>query len=293
MAVAAGKRLVLVDAHRAVGVGVERPEVVGEFGPALGLHRAVKLSGHFLETKEEHAQDGEVEVGIGLEPGALGVVENLRRRGGGQDEAAFGVGLEQLGQASADFVAPIEIAAVGQRVGISQVTPLEVKQVRQPPGLRGREAVLRPTAEGLALERHDARDIHTVGAEEIMGEIAERSLTVPQEFQEHTAFHEVAGALVAHVSHLSVEVVVVVALPRWQCAGVRGPHALQRHRRRAVEILHQVIVAQDVWLRKLDMGRRPEVVPVAQMGAEPFLVARFEGLGDPFLGGADGVCCVS
>ena len=58
---------------------------------------------------------------------------------------------------------------------------------------------------------------------------------------------------------------MIVALPRRQPAGVGGPHALQRHRRRAlarrgaVEVLDEVVVAQRDGVRNRDARGGPEL----------------------------------
>jgi len=153
-----------------------------------------------------------------------------------------------------------------------------------------REAVVAPPAQGLPRQRHDARHRGARGVVEVLRELTEHRQQVPHEVEERAALVEAPGRLVRHVGHLRVEVVVVVALPRGQAAGVGGPDALERHGRRtpagcrAVEVLHEGVVAQDVRLGDGDAGLAPEVPPPGHVRLEHLLVAGGQGGCDPAVG---------
>ena len=215
----------------------------GSFGVA-------ESGGHFRQREEEHLHAGEVVVAVGLEERAARVVEDLGRAGERQPQQAVGAGLEQRAQADADLAAE-RVGAVAQEGGVAGVTPVQIKEVRVPGAHGGREAVLAPAAERLAGEAHHARHGGAGGVVEVPGELAEGGQPVPEVVEEARAFVEVAGGPVGDVGHLGVEVVVVIAFPRRQRAGVRRPDALQGHRRRAaarggaVEVAHQVVLLEN------------------------------------------------
>ncbi len=81
-------------------------------------------------------------------------------------------------------------------------------------------------------------------------------------------------ALITHVAHLGVEIVVIIALPRREGSGIRRPYPLQRHRRRpaprggSVEIADQIIVPLDVQLGNGDGRLRPELRPPGRVRPE-------------------------
>src|SRR5205823_3352386 len=98
------------------------------------------------------------------------------------------------------------------------------------------------------------------------GKCAEYRQQVPQEIQIAGPFVEMAGARIADISHLRVEVVMVIPLPRRQRTRVCGPNPLQRHRWRAaagssaVEIAHEIVFPEHGRFGNRDGGLLPESV---------------------------------
>ena len=91
-----GSGVVCVQQQRAVGVGVEVAQLLRGGGPVGAAWPVAAGVGHFGQREEEHFQAGEIVVAVGLEEGAAGVVEDLRRAGERQLQDAVGVGLEQV-----------------------------------------------------------------------------------------------------------------------------------------------------------------------------------------------------
>ena len=75
---------------------------------------------------------------------------------------------------------------------------------------------------------------------------------------------------------------MVVALPRREAPRVGGPHALQRHgrratpRRRAVEVADQVVVAEDGWIGNRHLRLAPEPGPPGRVGRSQRVPSRIE-----------------
>ena len=96
---------------------------------------------------------------------------------------------------------------------------------------RRRQGILAPARERIAGQGHHAGDVGAGCLEEVAGKTAVTGQQLPVEVEERTALVEMPGRLVAHVGHLRVEIIVIIALPRRQGARVGRPDSLQRHGR--------------------------------------------------------------
>ena len=253
-------------------------------GPVRRSCGVAESGSHFCQREEEHFHAGKVVVAVGLEERAARVVEDLGRAGERQPQQAVGAGPEQRAQANADLAAE-RVGAVAQEQGVPGMTPVQIEEVRVPGAHGGGEAVLAPAAERLAGEAHHARHRGAGGVVEVPRELAENGQAVPEVIEEACAFLEVAGGAVGDVGHLGVEVVVVIALPRRERAGVGGPDTLQGHRRRtaarggAVEIPHQAVLLKDVWLGDNETRTLPEAGPPGRVrGGQLIIVLLQRGL---------------
>ncbi len=266
MPMAAGQRRAFIEQQCSRRRRVPAAQLPGDGGPLGGVLRRAAGRRHFCQRQEKHLQRHEIVVAVRNQEGAPGVVKNLRRTGERQFQHAMGIRTKQMAQAFTDFPAP-RIGAGAEEMFIRRVTPVQIKQVRVPRAHGGGKTVLAPAAEGLSLAAHDAGNRRAGRLVKLPGELAEYRQQIPKHIEKRSALLKLTRRLISHVTHLGVEVVVVIAFPRRQAPRVRRPYSLQRHGRRApprggpVKVTHQVVMLEQVRFGNEDLRTVPECGP--------------------------------